>query len=408
MLFRVQKRFFAANRAALLLGFIIVVLFTGCGASNDNQNSGVNLGNGALLSFIGIDGNVWLANADGSNAHAISSSHCPQNASCYGPPSWSPDGQEIAVFGPAPNINNGNLLYIFNRQGILVKNITPPNPDSSGQIVWVNSGQDIAFQGRVLSPTLKTTPLSILVMNVASGQLQSSIPIPQISGSTALCGDNTARSNALLSLVDLVINGFNGLRLTFSAAPDGSAYVVSNGTCQSSVSLVTAGGSAQTLAPLQSGGSVMQAQFSADGTHIVAVEEDTNGSSSIVEYSSGGTQGKTLYTANSALQPETARLSSPQWSVDGSKIFFMHNGDLWVINSDGTQAHSLLLTSSFNNGADMVEAEPIPSPDLTHLVWVQLEQSQIGAQPTTALIVGSINATQQVDVQPGAVWPAWS
>jgi Tol biopolymer transport system component len=57
----------------------------------------------------------------------------------------------------------------------------------------------------------------------------------------------------------------------------------------------------------------------------------------------------------------------PRWSPDGNQIVFVHNGDIWTINTEGTDLTQL------TNTADIYEGTPCYSPDAKKIAYTSNE-----------------------------------
>ena len=390
----------------LLLIFGALTL-AGC-AGGATDNAGVNLGNGPLLAFIGGDGNLWLAKADGSSAHAVTVTQCPTTISCYGPPAWSPDGQSVALFGPEVGNQSNNVIYVYNRQGLLQQTIHPTNPLSFGRLLWSNDSKMVAYPGNpTTGGVTKGAPsYALVLLVVSSGAKSGAITLP--SPSNAQCNDSP-RGGPLGSLVERAVYGSTGqgLRDTLDWSADGQHILISGGDCNTQVAVVNRSGNSQTLAPLSSATSfVVQAQFSSDARQIVATETGAN-QDDLVTFNADGSGGKVIYTDTDAPPDFAPRLGAPSWSHDGKQIYFMRGTDIWAINADGSNAHQLIAGAA-KGDPQKSEAAPLPSPDGAHLVWNELSLSASSGTPITALYSGDANGGNAKLIADGAVWAAYS
>ena len=391
------------------LALVGMLALAGCGG--DTDSAGVNLGSGPLLAFIGGDGNLWLARGDGTNAHAVTTTTCPPTINCYGPPTWSPDGTLVAVFGPDKTTPSQNDIYTYNRQGILQNTIAPPNPLAFGSLLWSADSKTVAYSGNPSGQTATkgaSAQYAFIMLNASSGAKAGTIPLPAPTGADAQCND-TPRGGSFGSLVDRAVNGdANGFRTTLGWSPDGSHILVSGGDCSLQVQLIDKSGAVQTLNPLTTAGNalVLQAAFAPDGQHIIATQT-TASEDDLVLYDAAGNNGKVIYTDTVAPPAFAPRISSPTWSADGKTIYFMRGADIWSVRADGSNAQKLIAGATTGDPLKD-EAWPQPSPDGKSLAWEELTLAASDNMPRSALYVGTASGGSPTLVENGAVWPVWS
>lgn len=394
------------------LALVGMLALAGCGGGG-NDSPGVNLGSGTLLAFIGGDGNLYLAREDGSQAHAVTTTNCPSTVNCYNPPTWSPDGKLVAVFGPDKTTPTNNDIYIYDRMGVLQNTIQPVNPLSGGQLLWSTDSAEVAYAGNPTSGALMggstTTKTSsqyaFIVFNTSTGKLSSTIPLPVPNPQ---CVENPT-GGPLGSFIDHAINGdANGFRTTFDWSSDRSHVLISSANCGNGVDSIDAQGNVTQLNPITAKANVLEAIYSPDGQHILATETNST-QDDVVIFNADGSNGKILYTDTDTPPAFVPRLSSPIFSADGKTIYFMRGADIWQMNADGTNAKKLL-TGDPNTNAPVQkdEAAPLPSPDGTKLAWEELTLSASDGVPRSALYVGNADGSNPQLVQSQAVWPAWS
>ena len=388
---------FGGWRHWLALAAVGVLLLAGC--SSAQSNPGTDLGSGALLAFIGQDGNLWMARSDSSGAHAITATTCAPTTSCYGPPAWSPDGQRVAVFGPKQG-GTGNAITIFNRLGVVQTTLLPADPLSFGPLLWSADGQSLAYQGRA---SMTSATDSLVVLTATSGAQAAIIAIPPLDPN---CSD-APQGGQLGTLVDHAINGYKGFRYTYDWSHDGNHFLLASGQCSLAVSLVArTGGTPQTIAPLSTGALLTQGAFSRDGQLIVATQHGDS-EDDLVLFTGTGANGHIIYTDKDVAPIFVPRLSSPVFAPTNGQIYFMRGADLWVVNADGSGARQLA-TGVATGDPLKAEAEPLPSPDGKYLAWMELTYSTTDNLPRTSLMVGQPDATGAQVVAVGAVWPSWS
>ena len=385
---------------------VTAMLVAGCGDSSGNP--GTDLGAGPLLAFIGQDGNLWMARADGTGSHAITTQTCPSTANCYGPPAWSADGQHVAIFAPSHS-SQGNVINIFNRLGLIENTLIPADPASFGPLLWSPDNKTIGYQGRAKLPSASDTtpqPTSLIVLNVVSRAQEAAVTLPAPKNADAACSDEPF-GGPLGSLIDHAIDGSHGFRYSFDWSHDGSRFLVSSGQCALAVSVVNkADSSATTLATTTPDTTISQGAFAHDGQYIIATQQGKS-SDALVVFDATGANGKVIYTDDLTPPTFTPRISSPVWSTTDQMIYFMHGADLWVVNVDSTNAHQLVAGATTGDPLKS-EAQPLASPDGKSLAWMELTFSTTDNLPRTNLMVGNVDATQPHSVAPGAVWPSWS
>ena len=387
------------------LAMLSLLVVAGCGGNN-TVNPGYDLGSGTLLAFIGADGNLQLARADGSSAHAVTVTPCPSTVNCYGPPSWSPDGQLVAVFGPSQGTPSINSIYIFNRAGLLQHTLHPANPQAFGNVLWSGDGKTVAYAGDLNATNAakgSAVQFALTIIDAATGSQTGVINLPSPTGGNAQCTD-VSRGAQLGAALDLTINGNSGIRATLDWSPDGSHVLSSGGNCSTQVMLVDHGGNAHLLPAVTA--NAQQAAFSPDGQHIIATE-DAISQDNLLLYDATGGSGKIIYSNSDAVPAFAPRISSPEWSADGSHIYFMHGADLWIVKADGTGAQQLI--AGVATGDPMkAETDPQPSPDGKLLAWDELTFSTVDSIAHITLFVGDSAGKNQHAVQSGGIWPAWS
>lgn len=101
-----SSRRVALRACALLVAHCLVLLSGGgfAGAQDAVRAAG-------LIAYIGVDGNVWLVNSDGSNPQQITDDANIPGYGSYANPSWSHDGSMLAFEGPA--LGGGSAIYVW-------------------------------------------------------------------------------------------------------------------------------------------------------------------------------------------------------------------------------------------------------------------------------------------------------
>lgn len=390
----------AVWRGGVVALLALAVLAVACDQSG--ASAGIDLGAGQLLAFIGGNGNLWMAKADGSSAHAVTTTACAANVNCFGPPAWSPDGALVAVIGPATG-GAGSQIDLYTRLGLLQRTIAPPNAATLGPepILWSADGQTLAFED--IASSGGAPQLSIILIAAASGAQTGTVPLPAPSG--AQCGDSSP-GGPFGSAVDRAINGSGGLRDTFAWSHDGGTFLVATGPCQTQVAIVPRAGTTRILGPITPGGVPLQAAFAPDGQHIVA-DQLTANQDDLVVYDAAGAHGRSIFTETAPPQPFAARIAAPAWSADGKTVYFMRGTDLWAVGADGSNPRRLVAGAA--SGAPLiVVAAPTPAPDGTRLAWATVSYAPDENIPRTALLVGNADGSHPQLVAQGGLWPAWS
>lgn len=98
---------------------------------------------GRQILFVSYDGNfraeLYLVNADGSNAHRLLDS----GPYAQWEPSWSPDGSKIAFFSREWNYTN--FLFVVNADGSDLQNLSKELNGKAYGAVWSGNSEQIAF-----------------------------------------------------------------------------------------------------------------------------------------------------------------------------------------------------------------------------------------------------------------------
>ncbi len=254
---------------------------------------------------------IWTIEADGTNAIDLTGAYGEDAFR----PVWSPDGSRIA----------------FAREDIFVVPVigTPPvnttdNADAQNiqawNISWSPDGSRFAYPsgGRLYTVGVSGRNIIEIAIGISEGQT------PQWSP--------------------------DGTRIAYS-------HQTSNVTWDTRV--VHLGSSV--IADLTDGGGTStndQATWSPDGSRI-AFRSTRSGSSAVwVMNADGSGQVELVADGGSSKKP-----MSPAWSPDGSRIAYISDGDVWIIDADGTNAVKVTDTPS------IVERGPVWSPTGTRLAF---------------------------------------
>jgi len=250
---------------------------------------------GTHIAFIGTDGNVWLMNADGGNAHALTSqavapSGCDEDG-CTSPgteadsPHWSPDGASIS-YRLVVNLASAALWSVGAGGG------APHQLATASNLCLFNEGWSPAG-----------TPLF------------------------SRCAGDSGPSNATYAAAGGAAQPFvAGSQLAFS--PDGSrlafsSHAMQNGAITVSLFIANADGSAAQL-------------IAADGQDPIW---SANG---LIAYRVGETDGWAIHVYDPASGKDTDLGTgvAQAWSPDGAWLVFSSTGDsggtLWRMHADGS------------------------------------------------------------------------
>jgi len=312
--------------------------------------------------------NIWVMNADGSSAQALTQLTANGADSLH--PVWSPDGSKI-VFSSTRALDGSNNpnqpgatpnIWVMNADGTSARALTQltANSASSLEPVWSPDGSKIAF--------LSTRALD--GSNNANTNFTSNIWVMNADGTSAkaltqLTADHAGSLQPVWSP--------DGSKIAFasSRALDGSNNAIANLT--SNIWVMNADGSgSQALTEL----TVLQVQnslpvWSPDGSKIAFASSraldgsnnaNTNFTSNIWVMNADGTSARAL------TQLTASRVDSlePLWSPDGSKIVFTSSRaldgsnnantnltfNIWAMNSDGSSQQPFTQLTASGSSSD--------------------------------------------------------
>src|SRR3989344_2246820 len=118
---------------------------------------------------------------------------------------------------------------------------------------------------------------------------------------------------------------------------------------------------------------IQKARVASDDNRIVFSSSEITGTDQVYTIKSDGTDNQQLTT-------DPAGSSYPAWSYDHSKIAYSHAGQIWVMNSDGTNALQLTNTtveSTTRNGNVIIYSiHGSFSPDGTKIAYASTQSGR--------------------------------
>jgi Tol biopolymer transport system component len=294
------------------------------------------------------DGNdeIYVVDSDGSGLANLTNNPASDSA-----PTWSPDGKRIAF--QSDRDSEFGLIYVMNADGSNVTRLTDESPSKGGLSVfdplWSPDGKKIAFSAG------GSGFYGVYVMN-PDGSDQKLISAQNDDHVEAWSPDS--KQIAFVSGVygnDLwVVNADGtGLKALTSSgdvygfgpaswSPDSKQLLFEE---SNHLHLVGTDGTPATdlTSNLTSGDFDTLPVWSPDGAHIgfTSVREDGESGIYLIDVDGSNVTRLTKNTANEA---------GTFWSPDGSKILFASDGDLYVMNSDGTDQMRLTTNAGLAGG----------------------------------------------------------
>lgn len=278
------------------------------------------------LAYYGPNGDIRVANSDGTGDHAITASAVTGDKEA--PASWAPDGSAVAftAFGGV------GVAYLDGRPEIVL-------PGTSGGIdpAWSPRADLIAFTGRG-----------------ASGDFAAFVVAPDGTGLRQFGGDGllvshqpwspsgerlvaTSRADNSLQIVDVATGGTTSVATTqpFTAArwsPSGDTILLQQGPFD--LSLISPDGT--NLQPLAGFGVAGAASWSADGTQVAsfAIVGDACEADGIfvIDVATG--------EARQVAEAFDECPKPPAFSPDGLRVAYSAGG-IFEANVDGTEGHPI-------------------------------------------------------------------
>ncbi len=250
---------------------------------------------------------LYLSRPDGSGQFRFATGQLPV---------WSPDGTKLAY------LNNGEVR-IINADGTgdrklptnLPGGFYPPSHPPSHPPSWMPDGMRVLYRGSN----------GFFLVNI-DGSGETKLPFP----------------------ADFNPGGF------LKISPDGTRFLFASRTVNV-VNLDGSGLTRITSQPAGNGGDE-SASWSSDGSKIVfSSSRDTNSTPELYTINVDGTGLRRLTNDNFFDQ-------YPVWSPDGSRIAFVKNSQVFVMNADGSDARQL--SNSTDNGRFGVDWQRTPAPAL--------------------------------------------
>lgn len=252
-----------------------------------------------------LEGNARLVVSDPNGKRRKSILSPPEGSGRYWEPVWSPDGSKLAVGLQLGNRYSGyeSLLYIVNADGSGRRLIGNDPNRSEGAPAWSPDGTKLAYV------TGDTTGEIWLV-------------------------DSDGRNKRLLTQGEDPTWSPDGRRIALVRSAE--LFVFDLDTSQAT--RITAG---RDRAP----------DWSPDGESIVFERNLLgNGLGSILVVRPDGTGEQRLTPPNDA---------SPAWSPDGTKITFARDGDIWVMNRDGSGVRNVTRSRSMSRYETEPDWQPV-------------------------------------------------
>jgi Tol biopolymer transport system component len=375
---------------------------------------------------------IWVMDADGSNATDVTSSNCGSGTSCS-EASWSPDGTKILFQRWVPvdwevtnaGVNSFSEIFSMNTDGSGLARLTEKASACDPQSFFIGvsvSGNNIHQQHRcwgneyphwgpaALTPAPTATPTPTPTPTVTPTPAPTAVPvydkivfaekddvygrydifIMDSDGSNKINLTNTpdvhSESNPKFSPSGnkIVFNGQNG---------EGGGIWVMDPDGSNKIQLTNSDGP-------WSGGYDSDPSWSPDGTKIVYNGNRrafTNAlQRGIWTINVDGSDAKRIWQSPDEI---SRRIGNPVFSPDGTKIFFKAEGTNYVINSDGTNVTQVAYQLGHVGRYDW-------SPDGTKIafmsdrsIWVM---NADGANPT------NLNVTPPGTQSGGLASPRWS
>jgi Tol biopolymer transport system component/N-acetylneuraminic acid mutarotase len=299
---------------------------------------------------------------------------------------------------------DGNFeIYLMRADGRLQKNLSN-NPGGSdfGQ-AWSPSGNKIAFQSdRAGNPEIYTMSVNGLdQVNLTNNRALDAAPRWSPDGGRIAFHSNRAGS---FDIFVMRKDGTGQTRLTSAAGNDFNPRWSSDGTriafertaeepdSHTDIYVINANGTGETNLTNSPDANDNWPRWSADGRKIAFIHGGPEGGLDIYVMNADGT-GKTNVSGNPAGFDQ-----APEWSPDGRRIAFERNGDIWVVNADGS--NQIQLT---NNSA--TEFIPHWSPDGSRIAFTR----SVDASNTEIYVMWPDGSAQKnVTRRPsGEAEPAW-
>jgi Tol biopolymer transport system component len=309
---------------------------------------------GSKIAFTSVrDGNIdiYVMNADGTHETRLTNHTAVDQLPC-----WSPDGSKITF----TSTRDGNYeIYVMNADGTNVTRLTN-DPATDYRTSWSPDGSKIAFESD------RTENYEIHVMNSDGTGVTRLTDNPASDGEVSWSPDGSkiafvSTRDGNYEIYVMNADGTNVSRLTNNTAidwspswsPDSSKIVfMSERDGNQEIYIINADGSMQTRItsnevndkiPSWGGAKIVYAGWRSPRYQVFIMNANGTGQTRI---------SNNMYSDSGAC-----------WSPDGTRIVFSRERNIWVMNSDGTNATQLTSTTS---GSDY---NPCWSPDGTKIAF---------------------------------------
>lgn len=306
------------------------------------QNIGQKI---AFVSWRDANYEIYVMDPDGNNQTRLTNHPATDDA-----PRWSPDGTRI-LFESLRDPGFGEI-YVMNADGSGQMNLTN-NPARDFDAQWSPNGARILFHSTRSGPDS-----DIFVMNADGSDKTNLTDSKGLDEAGRWSPDGTriafqsSQPGQKGSQDIYVVNadGSGQMNLTNSSAfdsaprwsPDGTRIAfASRENHLSSISVIKADGSVQANLTLSNFIPLKPAQWSPDGTRVLALRPSGFGSPAWILVFNADGSGQPFVASAAASDEE------PQWSPDGTQILFVSSSaqsfgkDIYVMNADGSNQRNL-------------------------------------------------------------------
>jgi WD40 repeat protein len=282
-----------------------------------------------------LDGDIYVANPDGSNAVEISDDipDACDGISEYSEPLWSPDGRYLAFQRDCPSSEQDDVV------------ITDPHGNAVTEFPTYGGGWGFTWSPDSTRVAVWEPALTIGVYGV-DGERQASLPMPTVTGGGNDAGPGWMPDGSALLLYGYAVVPLDGsagheLSRGRSYSPDGTLVAVGK---HNSTAIIEADSSpvSEVHAPL------FPEAWSPDGDRFASLSD--HGELNVVDVASGTVT--VLTEAKAALDPGLEMLAVQGFSPQGDRILYSTGAGggggtaLYSIGVDGSDARLLLAGTS--------------------------------------------------------------